>query len=481
MGSMNLYASLCSYLVSLLCSFLASLTFTFTGATISWTSPAIPKFKSGEANLVITDAQTSWVVSLLSVGALLGCYMGQVLNDKVGRRRTMLISSGPGLLGGCIILFTKWPELMYAARFMFGMTTGTVAVVAMIYVTEIADKEIRASLGMLIQVMNNLGCLLIYGIGPFVSYTALNSIIVTIPIVYGLCCLWIPESPYYHLKDSRTDEARKVFIYLKGRRDEKWVDDQLAIMRAHVISSMENKTTAKELLTNMRYRKTIYIVVGLKILQYMTGVLVIQSYLEVIFRQSVSISGPHVSIVYGFVQLSAGIGATFLTRWFGRRILLMLSSLGVSLAMTAIGLYFFLQDSVGVSQEIMSSLSPLPLVGLFVFNIAYSCGVGNLPYVMQAELFPVNVKAVASSLATMLACVLSFLVTKCYQNLKDMFGHYTVFWSFAVIGYLGILFVYYFVPETKGKTLEEVQDNMQARPAEEQALRNGENAVQDVN
>ncbi|XP_013199414.1 facilitated trehalose transporter Tret1 isoform X2 [Amyelois transitella] len=430
------------------------------------------------AFLAFCLAQTSWVVSLLSVGALLGCYMGQVLSDKVGRRRTILISCGPGLLGGCIILFTKWPELMYAARFMIGMTTGTVAVVAMIYVTEIADKEIRASLGMVIQVMNNLGCLLIYGIGPFVSYTALNSIIVTIPIVYGLCCLWIPESPYYHLKDGRTEEARKVFVYLKGRKDEKWVDDQLAIMRAHVRESMENKTTARELLFNVKYRKTIYIVIGLKILQYMTGVLVIQSYLEVIFRQSVSISGPHVSIVYGFVQLTAGIGATFLTRWCGRRILLMLSSLGVSVSMTAIGLYFYLQDSMKLSQETMTTISPLPLAGIFLFNIAFSCGVGNLPYVMQAELFPVNVKAVASSLATMLACVLSFLVTKCYQNLKDMFGHYSVFWSFAVVGYFGILFVYFCVPETKGKTLEEVQDNLQARPAERQALRHGDTAVQ---
>lgn len=90
----------------------------------------------------------------------------------------------------------------------------------MIYITEIADKEIRGSLGMLVQVMNNLGSLIMYGVGPFVSYTVLNSIVLTIPVVYVLACTWIPESPYYHLKDGRIAAARKEFMVIKGSKDE---------------------------------------------------------------------------------------------------------------------------------------------------------------------------------------------------------------------------------------------------------------------
>ncbi|XP_028161737.1 facilitated trehalose transporter Tret1-like [Ostrinia furnacalis] len=438
----------------------ASLSFMFTGATLSWPSPAIPKFKSGAAGFEISNEQTSWVVSLLSAGAMPGCYLGQVLSERVGRRRTFLLSSLPGLLGACIILFTKTPILMCVARFMIGLTTGSVAVVAMIYITEIADKEVRGALGMLVQVMNNLGSLLIYGIGPFVSYTMLNTIIVTIPVVYAVCCLWLPESPYYHLKDGRVDEARKEFKLLKGSDDEKWIDDQLSVIRAHVKESMENKSTAKELFTNVKYRKAIYIVAGLKTVQYMTGILLIQSYLEVIFRQSSSVSGPRASIVYGVVQLFAGIGATFLTRWCRRRFLLLTSCLGVSIAMTTVGVYFYLQEKLQVSQETLNSISILPLAGLIGFNILYAIGAGNLPYIFQAELFPVNVKAVASSAATQFACILSFLVQKFYQSCKEIFGNYTVFWSFACIGYLGVVFIYFCVPETGNKTLEEVQDNV---------------------
>lgn len=113
----------------------------------------------------------------------------------------------------------------------------------------------------------------------------------------------------------------------------------------------------------------------------------------------------------------------------------------------------------------------LPLVGLIGFNILYAFGVGNLPYVLQAELFPVNVKAVASSIATQFACVLSFLVTKFYHRFKEIFGHYSVFWTFACIGYLGVVFIYFCVPETGNKTLEEVQDNVQVDASEGEALK----------
>lgn len=85
---------------------------------------------------------------------------------------------------------------------------------------------------------------------------------------------------------------------------------------------------------------------------------------------------------------------------------------------------------------------------------------------MQAELFPINVKSLASSIATMMACIFNFIVTKLYQSVKDAFGLYTVFWLFASVAYIGVFFTYFFVPETKGKTLEEVQDNIQSDEVE---------------
>ncbi|CAH2037748.1 unnamed protein product, partial [Iphiclides podalirius] len=369
-----------------------------------------------------------------------------------------------------MILFTKIAEIMYVARVLMGISNGITAVVTMIYLTEIADKEIRGALGMLVQVMINLGALAMYGIGPFVSYNVVNSILTTIPVLYLLVCLWIPESPYYHLKNDRFAAAKKEYMVIKGCKDGKTAEEELRIIRAHVRESMENKSTMKELFFKDKYRRTVYIIIGLKVLQYMTGSLAIQSYLEIIFRQSSSVSGPYASIVYGFVQMGAGVGATFLADYFGRRILMIVSCLGVAVSLSVVGLYFYLQDTARVDAGTLAALSSVPLIGVLAFNILYAFGIGNIPYIMQAELFPINVKTVASSSATMLACVLNFAVTKSYQGIKDLFGHYTVFWAFASVAYLGVVFIYMFVPETKGKTLEEIQDIMQERHIEMEML-----------
>lgn len=169
--------------------------------------------------------------------------------------------------------------------------------------------------------------------------------------------------------------------------------------------------------------------------------------------------------------LFAGVGGAILAGYFGRRILMFVSSLGVAVSLTALGLYFYLQDTVKLSPDVLTELSFLPLIGLFGFNLFYSVGIGMLPYVMQAELFPINVKTAASSLATIMACVMNFGITKCYHGIRAGLGHSAVFWSFASIGYLGIFFIYFFVPETKDKTLEEVQDNMKELDQEATALK----------
>lgn len=90
----------------------------------------------------------------------------------------------------------------------------------MIYLTEIADKEIRGALGMLVQVMMNLGSLAIYSIGPFVSYTVLNSIVLSLSICYALMCSWVPESPYFHLTRGKIPAAKKDFMFIKNTKNE---------------------------------------------------------------------------------------------------------------------------------------------------------------------------------------------------------------------------------------------------------------------
>lgn len=141
----------------------------------------------------------------------------------------------------------------------------------------------------------------------------------------------------------------------------------------------------------------------------------------------------------------------------GRKPLLLISSLGTGISLTAVGTYFYIQTVLQGSPETMSNLSWLPMSGLVGFNILFAVGLANLPYVLQAEIFPTNVRSAASSVATIFGGTMSAVITKLYQGLVDSYGVHSVFWFFAAFSYLGVLFIYFVIPETKGCTLEEIQ------------------------
>lgn len=127
------------------------------------------------------------------------------------------------------------------------------------------------------------------------------------------------------------------------------------------------------------------------------------------------------------------------------------------MSLTIVGIYFYIQQVLQGGPETMSSISWMPITGLVGFNILYAIGLGNLPYVLQSEIFPTNVKSAASSIATIFGAMMAATITKMYQGLADSYGIHSVFWMFAAVSYIGVLFVFFVVPETKGKTLEEIQ------------------------
>lgn len=136
-----------------------------------------------------------------------------------------------------------------------------------------------------------------------------------------------------------------------------------------------------------------------------------------------------------------------------------------------------MQDVLKADEATMEAVSLLPIIGIIGFNVLFAIGIGNLTYVLQSELFPTNVKSVASSFFTIIGGTLAFFVAKMYQGLVDEIGVHSVFWMFAFVGYSGVFFVYFYVPETKGKSLEEII--LKLNRAKGEKLNNKEAALMD--
>lgn len=183
----------------------------------------------------------------------------------------------------------------------------------------------------------------------------------------------------------------------------------------------------------------------------------ILSYAELIFNATNNnFEGKYITMILGAVQAVCFIVTATIVDSFGRRTLLMTSTFGTFVATLIVGSFFYLQSN----RMDVSGIVWLPAIGTILYITFYALGLAGLPFTMMSELFPTNVKALGSTI-TMFCCnVFSFVVTMSYQSIAEHYGLYAPFWLFSIVSISGVLFVYCYVPETRGKTLQEVQNRL---------------------
>ena len=163
------------------------------------------------------------------------------------------------------------------------------------------------------------------------------------------------------------------------------------------------------------------------------------------------------TIIIGVMQVVATVVATMVVDRLGRRILLLSSAIMMAVCTTALGVYFYLKDQDVAKVE---SIGWIPIVALCVFIIMFSFGFGPVPWLMMGELFAQDIKGFAAALAGTTNWLLAFLITKTFTNLRSSLGAGGTFWLFSGLTLLGAVFVFMFLPETKGKSLVEIQEGM---------------------
>jgi SP family facilitated glucose transporter-like MFS transporter 8 len=161
------------------------------------------------------------------------------------------------------------------------------------------------------------------------------------------------------------------------------------------------------------------------------------------------------TIIVGVIQTVATFISTLVVDRLGRRILLLISDFVMAVCSLLLGIYFYLQN-----EQDVNSIGWLPLTSVCLFIVTFSLGYGPIPWMMVGELFAPQIKGFASSLSCVLNWILAFIVTRFYSNLVDSFSIQATFWIFAVISAIGTVFVFFVVPETKGKTLDQIQKEL---------------------
>ncbi|KMQ96530.1 facilitated trehalose transporter tret1-like protein [Lasius niger] len=450
-----------SKLVQFLAAAAGNLCIVATGAMLGWTSPVLPNLEKdgGPLGSPISGDESSWIGSLVALGAIPGSFTAGYLGERWGRKRTALFAVVPFLIGWALVATAAHIAQLYVARLIFGFALGIPFTVLPMYCGEIAETSIRGALGSFLQLFITVGLLYSYAIGPFVSYTIFWIVCAILPVLFFVCFVIMPESPYYLLSKGRRDEAITALAKLRSK-SEAAVQKEADEMQVTIDEAFRDQVSFSDLFKVKANLKALIYTCALASFQQLTGINVVLFYMQNIFiAAGSSIPTEQAPIIIGAVQLLASAVTPLIVDRSGRRLLLVFSGVGETVSLGALGLYFYLKE-VQHADEVVAQISWLPVVSLVIFIATYCVGWGPLPWAVMGEMFASNVKAKASGITVSVCWFLAFLITKFSKNMENAFGNYALFWMFGVFCIVSILFTVLLLPETKGKSLQQIQDEL---------------------
>ncbi|KAK7258808.1 hypothetical protein RIF29_24395 [Crotalaria pallida] len=419
------------------------------GSAVGYSSPA----QSGIMNdLNLGVPQYSIFGSILTVGAMIGAIVSGRIADYAGRRVAMGCSELFCILGWIAISFSKVAFWLYVGRLLVGCGIGLLSYVVPVYVAEITPKNHRGAFTAIHQLMISLGMSLTYLIGAFLNWRIV-ALIGTIPCLVQLLSLpFIPDSPRWLAKIGRLKESDSALQRLRGKNAD--VHHEAAEIKDYT-EALQRQTEASIIgLFQVQYLKALIVGVGLMMLQQFGGINGIVFYANSIFI-SAGLSESIGTIAMVAVKIPMTILGVLLLDKSGRRPLLLVSAFGTCLGCFLAAISFFLQDL-----HKWKEASPiLSLVGVLVYVGSFSLGMGAIPWVIMSEIFPINVKGSAGSFVTLVNWLCSWIVSYGFNFLMSWSSAGTFFLFSSICGFT-VLFIAKLVPETKGRTLEEIQASL---------------------
>ncbi|OQU78432.1 hypothetical protein SORBI_3009G235700 [Sorghum bicolor] len=383
---------------------------------------------------------------------------GVVRDLNLSISESLMIAAIPNIMGWLAISLAKDTSFLYMGRLLEGFGVGVMSYVVPVYVAEISPQNMRGALGAVTTLSVTFGVMLAYVLGLFFPWRLL-ALIGTLPcllLIPGL--FFIPESPRWLARMNRMDECETSLQVLRGFDAD--ITAEVNDIKIAAASANKSGTIHFQELNQKKYRTPLILGIGLLALQQLSGINGIIFYSGSIFKAAGLKNSNLDTCVLGAIGVVAtGVTITFLDR-AGRRILLIISSSGMTLSLLAVAVVFYIQDNISNDSDLYNILSMVSLVGVVACAIAYCFGMAAIPWIIMSEILPVSIKSVAGSFATLANWLTSFGVTMT-ANLLLSWSAAGTFASYMIVSAFTVMFVILCVPETKGRTLEEIQWSFQ--------------------
>lgn len=397
-----------------------------------------------------TEVQTEIAASSLLFGCVLGASIAGALSDRFGRRRILSAAAALFALSSLVTALPNTLVQFCAARIVAGVAIGVASMLSPLYIAEISPASIRGFLVGLNQFAIVMGILVSYLVGWLLAgigdqnWRWMFASAFAPSLLFLFALFFVPESPRWLAKENRDIEGLDVLRKIgEGAR----AAARLAEIKAAI--AQESGSLAQVLKSDMR--RPLLIGVTLAVLQQVTGINTIMYYGSIIFTEQAGEKAASAAlganVVIGVVCLLSTIVSLSVIDRLGRKSLLMIAAAGMGVSLAVLGILFRADAS-----------AKGPILGMILCYVAcFNVGMGPTVWVLLSELFPTRIRGRAMSVATIALWIACLAITVTFLSLVKALTISGAFWTYAAVCVLTFLFVWRFTVETKGKTLEEIE------------------------
>uniref|UniRef100_A0A1Y1MFS3 Major facilitator superfamily (MFS) profile domain-containing protein n=2 Tax=Photinus pyralis TaxID=7054 RepID=A0A1Y1MFS3_PHOPY len=424
------------------------------GAQLAWLSPAVPQLLLNTSYIgPITIEQASYFSVITPVATIASSFFVANATKVFGRKLVIGFMAIPHIASWLLIATAKSIVSLYVARAVNGISDAVNFCAISVYVGEIATPTVRGRWGNIPMCAILLGHLSVVIVANYCDLVTTAYIFLFAPLLQLLLIATVPESPYLLLMKGRTLDAKLALEELRWKTD---ALEELYDLRRDVQRQISEPGTFRDLFRTPTNRRALIFIIAIITCQEYSGMSAFIVYSQRIFElagvKSLS-PGESSMIFFAFLFSFSAIASLFVGR-YPRRIMLTFSSFGCTISLLISTAFFYIQSETSVD---VGQLNWVPLFGMVSYIVFLTTGLSLLPFLMIGELFSASIKNHAMFVANSYMALTMIIVPKLLQLLLAHFPLYAPFLLFTFFSLASTVFCYFFVPETKGKTLEEIQ------------------------
>jgi MFS transporter, SP family, galactose:H+ symporter len=398
------------------------------------------------------------VVGMVLVGAATAALGGGRLSDRLGRRATLMLTSVIFILGALICAFAGSFQILLVGRTIVGLGIGLASTTVPVYISEVSPPQARGWQVSLFQLAITIGILVAYMVDYAFSGSGgwrwMLGLAAVPGLILGLGMLYLPESPRWLAKHGQTEKALKILSRIRGSSNVAAEFQEIQ----RTLSEGGERGRWSDLLSPA-VRPALVVGIGLAVFQQITGINTVIYYAPTILQSA------GISSTSGAILATAGIGVvnvvmTLVSMWLidrmGRRPLLLTGTAGIVITLGILG-FAFLRPGGGLAR--------VAVLTLMAYVASFAISLGPIFWLLISEIYPLKIRGLAEGTAAASNWAANLLVSLTFLTLVQALGPARTFWLYALFGVAAWIFAYYFVPETKGRTLEQIERSLHGKVA----------------